>query len=264
MEKRRVDVGRILGEVFSLYRAHSGPLLVLAAAVFLPVAFIGALLNGSDAIGAAIASGIISGPATLLYAGLAAPVVVAHRRGQPLPEPGDMMDFAQPVAGPLLHAGLLGLTGIIAGTILLIVPGLILLTIWAVVGPAIALERRDVIEAFRRSQELVRGNGWQVFGIVLLLIVMLTMAGLALQAAGEAVAGITGAFVMGWLAAVVLAPPEGLFVSVLFLDLGGSAEPARQAEVERAEEAPAEEAPAEKPADGPKEPDSDANRALGP
>ncbi len=235
MEQRRVDVGRILGEVFSLYRAHSGPLLVLAAAVFLPVAFVGALLNGSDAIGAAIASGIISGPATLLYAGLAAPVVVAHRRGQPLPEPGDMMDFAQPVAGPLLLGGLLWLTGIIAGTILLIVPGLILLTIWAVVGPAIALERRSVIEAFRRSQELVRGNGWQVFGIVLLLIVMLTVAGLALQAAGEAVAGITGAFVMGWLAAVVLAPPEGLFVSVLFLDLGGSAEPARQAEAEREE-----------------------------
>jgi hypothetical protein len=241
VETRPIDVRRILGEVLSLYRAHSGPLLVLAAAVFLPVAFVGALLNGVDALGAAIAAAVISGPATFLYAGMAAPVVVAHRRGRPLPEPGDMLDFAQPVIWPLLLGGLMWLTGILAGIILLIVPGLILLTIWAVVAPAIALERNSVIEAFKRSQALVRGHGWQVFGIVLLLIVLLTVMALAMQAAGEAAGGITGAFIAGWLAAVVLAPPEGLFVSILFLDLGGSPEPADRAEAERVEEARSEE-----------------------
>ena len=39
--------------------------------------------------------------------------------------------------------------------VLLIVPGLILLTIWAVIAPVIVVERSGVIDAFRRSRELV-------------------------------------------------------------------------------------------------------------
>ena len=45
----------------------------------------------------------------------------------------------------------------------MIVPGLILITIWAVVAPSIVVEDKGVFEAFGRSRELVRGNGWKVF-----------------------------------------------------------------------------------------------------
>ena len=54
-----------------------------------------------------------------------------------------------------------------SASLLLIIPGLILLTIWAVFAPAIVIERIRVIDAFGRSRELVRGNGWPVFGVII-------------------------------------------------------------------------------------------------
>ena len=65
--------------------------------------------------------------------------------------------------------------GILVGFILLIVPGLFLLTIWAVVAPVTVLERPGIFAAFGRSRELVRGHGWTVFGA--LVLVFLDRAG---------------------------------------------------------------------------------------
>ena len=70
-------------------------------------------------------------------------------------------------------AGILAGLGIAAGLVLLIVPGLILLTMWVMVIPAVVLEDRGVIESFGRSRALVRGNGWNVFGVIVLTILLL-------------------------------------------------------------------------------------------
>ena len=58
------------------------------------------------------------------------------------------------------------------GFILIIVPGLILITIWSVAAPVVVLENPGVFAALRRSRELVRGNGWQVFGVILVLYIV--------------------------------------------------------------------------------------------
>ena len=55
------------------------------------------------------------------------------------------------------------------GLVLLVVPGLFLITIWAVIAPVIVLERAGVFESFGRSRHLVKGNGWQVFGVLVIL-----------------------------------------------------------------------------------------------
>jgi hypothetical protein len=49
------------------------------------------------------------------------------------------------------------------GFLLLLVPGFIVATMFAVVLPIVNLERRGVIDSFRRSATLVRGNGGRVF-----------------------------------------------------------------------------------------------------
>ena len=56
---------------------------------------------------------------------------------------------------------------------LLIAPGLFLMTIWIAVIPAIVLEDRGIGESFGRSRELVRGNGWNVFGVIVLTLLIL-------------------------------------------------------------------------------------------
>jgi hypothetical protein len=73
-----------------------------------------------------------------------------------------MLESVWPVLLGLIVASFLYGIGVAIGLILLIVPGLIVLTWWAVVAPVIVIERAGIIEAFGRSRRLVDGNGWIV------------------------------------------------------------------------------------------------------
>ncbi len=57
--------------------------------------------------------------------------------------------------------------GVFAGLVLLIVPGLVVLTWWSLFVPVIVLEGQGPLRALRRSRELVRGRGWFVFRVIL-------------------------------------------------------------------------------------------------
>jgi len=57
------------------------------------------------------------------------------------------------------------------GFLLLMVPGLVLATIWFVVLPACIVERLGPWTSLRRSLQLTKGHRWKVFGLVLLLLV---------------------------------------------------------------------------------------------
>jgi hypothetical protein len=56
--------------------------------------------------------------------------------------------------------------------ILLFVPGLILLTMWAIALPANTVERTGVLESLSRSRELTRGRRWRVFGTIIIPILI--------------------------------------------------------------------------------------------
>ena len=78
-------------------------------------------------------------------------------------------------------AGLISaIIGIALGLILLIVPGLVLLTWWVVIIPAIVLENRSAGESFGRSRDLVRGYGWNVFGVIVLTILLLIVVSIVI------------------------------------------------------------------------------------
>jgi hypothetical protein len=78
-----------------------------------------------------------------------------------------------PRLNTLTLAGLLAAVGITIGFLLLIVPGLILITLWLLIVPAIMLENRGVFESFGRSRQLVSGHGWSVFGVIVLTVLIL-------------------------------------------------------------------------------------------
>jgi hypothetical protein len=78
---------------------------------------------------------------------------------------GSAMHAAWKRAGALLGVSLLTGVGVGVGLILLVVPGLFLFTRWSLAVPAVMLEGRSPREAMRRSAELVKGHGWQVFAI---------------------------------------------------------------------------------------------------
>ena len=78
---------------------------------------------------------------------------------------------------------------------LLIVPGLLLSTIWFVALPACIVERLGPGTSLRRSLQLTNGHRWKVFGLVFLLLIPLvsgSLGGAWLRAATSTFIGLVG------------------------------------------------------------------------
>src|SRR5205809_3589990 len=84
-------------------------------------------------------------------------------------------------AGALLGVSLLTGIGVGVGLFLLVVPGLVLFTRWSLAVPAVMIEGRSPVEAMRRSTQLVKGHGVQVFAIFLTVSVAAGLASFALE-----------------------------------------------------------------------------------
>ena len=74
--------------------------------------------------------------------------------------------------GALILADLLATVIILVGLVALIIPGLVAITLLAVVGPVIEIERQHAVAGLRRSAHLARPHFWRVaaFGTLPLLL----------------------------------------------------------------------------------------------
>jgi hypothetical protein len=132
---------------------------------------------------------------------------------------GDIFARVSPAVLPLVVAGLLAGLGIALGFMLLIVPGLILLTIWAVIGPVIVLERTSALESFGRSRALVRGHGWTVFAIVLITGLLSSIASSILQTAFSFLPRFLEILIGGTIAQAVVAPLMAIAIALTYFRL---------------------------------------------
>jgi hypothetical protein len=216
----RIEPGRVIGEAFQTYRDHAGALLGGAVIVIGLAAVINGLFATTGSLALVAVGVLISIVAGVLYAGYVVKLVQDVRDGRRDFSVGELFSAAAPYIGTLFLNGLLAGIAITIGFVLIIVPGLILITIWSVIAPSIVVEDRGVIEAFGRSRELVRGNGWNVFGAIvlafLIVIAVSIVAGLIGSALGDA-----GRVVLQAIANVITAPIAALVASILFFDLGG-------------------------------------------
>jgi hypothetical protein len=89
------------------------------------------------------------------------------------------------------------------------------------------VERPKGLDAFGRSRALVKGHGWQVFGVIVIVIVLLLLVavvtGILIGSVGDG-----GGAVAGWVLSVVAAPVSALAAAVLYFALRvAHGEPAR-------------------------------------
>src|SRR5258707_15434098 len=98
--------------------------------------------------------------------------------------PGQLLRSVAPVLGSLVLVAVVAGILIVIGFVLIIVPGLILLTIWSVAVPAGVIGRPPGLAALGRRRGLVRGNGWPGVGGVLVLCFPVLGGSLAPQAGG--------------------------------------------------------------------------------
>lgn len=214
----QLDIGRVISNVFDLYAKYAGVLLPLAAAVFIVDAAFQAL--GLVSTGLALLAGLVSIVLTTLFTGMVVSLVDDVRDGRLDQSPGELARSVTPVLLPLFAVSLLAGIGIGIGFVLLIIPGLILLTIWSVVSPVVVLERPGVFAAFGRSRQLVKGNGWQVFGVIVLFFLIFIAIGVVFGIIG-AILGDVGNVIFNYIGTVLTAPLVALAAAVLYFELKG-------------------------------------------
>ena len=193
-------------KLISLYRRiahtylHRSPsLLLVAILVFVPLGLVDALaaevnldaLNINNGIKvAALLAAVSAVTATSLlgevfYSGAVA-VSLTHPVGEPPPSLRAIarrLNYRRLIAIDLIYVGL-----VLVGMVAFIVPGVLFFVWFGLSGAVVEIEERTVRGALGRSWELVRGNFWVVFFVLV-----------PVEVVGDALAEGVASLVHGWL-----------------------------------------------------------------
>ncbi len=218
---QHISLEAVVGRMWEIYRDQAGVLLGTAVVLFAVQFLVYLLLPGLVGILTALLFWVLS----TLYQGMVVELVQDIQDGRRDHSVGELLRSVEPVLLPLMAVSLIFGICVGIGFLLLIVPGLILLTIWAVVGPVMVLERPGVFATFGRSRQLVRGNGWNVFGVIVVLYLAVVVVSVAAGLISNGL-GAFGRSLIQWAANAAIAPVAALTASVLYFALRGQqAEP---------------------------------------
>jgi hypothetical protein len=181
-------VGEILTDAFELYRRHWQNLILIVAVIVIPLSFLQVLIGdawiregitreelrgGVEVVDGALLAGVLASlvvaiTSILMWTVLTGAVTRAAAGtflGRDL-EIGESYRYGFARFWSIVLIGVLSALAIVAGFILLIVPGFIVLTFLSCSIPALVIEDQRGRAALRRSWNLVRGFGWPVFGTI--------------------------------------------------------------------------------------------------
>lgn len=222
-----IDIGRVIDRTFGIYRDQFSVLIPVSAVVFVVAGLLSDALTAA-APGLFVFAFLIGLVANALFTGMVVGLVADVQDGRRDASVGRLLRSVSPVLGKLILVGLVAAIGEGVGFILLIVPGLILVTIWAVFAPVVVLERPDGLGALGRSRELVRGNGWRVFAVIFFMFLLVGVFGGGLTVAAGLIGSGVG-LVVRLIVSVFVSPLASLAAAVLYFELGGSAAVAAEA-----------------------------------
>ena len=170
---RAKSVGQVIADALRCYAAYPALFAALTLAVVVPYGVIVRLVEQANLVGPTRHGALAA--LVLLLAGvlLVGPLISAlhihalvdigeHRvpRAREVFPRG--LRVLPVVAAAQIVAGIL--TGV--GFVLFVVPGVILLAVWAVVAQVAAIERTDWLGALRGSAQLTRGARWHALGVL--------------------------------------------------------------------------------------------------
>ena len=138
---------------------------------------------------AALITTVVDSFSAMVFAGAAEQLVHRWEEGERRVKVKGLLSRVPPVILPLLAVASLQALAVGVGIALLIIPGFIIWTFTAVVGPVVVAEEVGIRRSFRRSFRLVRGNARRVFFIVftieVLAGVVAVLIGLVFKSIGE-------------------------------------------------------------------------------
>ena len=221
----------VIGEAWGIYKTHWRHLLTISFVTYLIVSVLTAILAAILTWFGALIGFFISLVAVFWLQAALVKAVEDVRDGRADMSFQETFEAAKPRLASVLVAGILASLGIAIGLLLLIVPGLILMTIWAVIIPVIVLEGKSAGESFSRSRELVRGHGWGVFGVIVLTVLLLIGFEIVLALILSPLADWLKSFVSTVVSGTITAAFIAVVLTLLYFRLKAAKEPAAQEHV---------------------------------
>jgi hypothetical protein len=215
----------VIGEAWQMYKAHWKHLLAIAFVIYLAAAIISAILGLLGRTGLYLAL-LVSILALFLLQATLVKAVQDVRDGRADLSISETMNQARPYLPRVIGAGILAAIAIGIGLALIIVPGLILITLWAVFVPVIVIEGSGALASFGRSRELVRGRAWHVFGTLVLTWIILFVVQIILGLIFRFVPYSVRTGLASVISGTLVAPFIALVVTLMYYRLVGSMAPA--------------------------------------
>lgn len=175
----RFDIGEVVQRTFRTIGANFVPFFLLGIGATIPSLVSGFLLGAHIAgqstfsatgIVETLAVGFVSFFFSVVLQAALTYGTVTYQNGQPVSIVRALLIGVREFF-PLLAIAILAAIGIFFGIILFIVPGIMLIVMWAVAVPARVVERTGIFESFSRSAELTSGYRWPIFATLLLFFV---------------------------------------------------------------------------------------------
>ena len=213
----------VLSEAWGMYKTFAKHLLAIAFVIYVIAAIIAAILSLAGTFGALLGSLVTIIAAYLLQATLVK-AVQDVRDGRVDMSIGETIAAARPYLWSVAGASILAGIAIGIGLILVIVPGLILATIWAVIVPVIVIERTGALASFGRSRELVRGRAWHVFATLVLVYIILIVVDIVLGAIFSFLPHVLGSGLSQVISGTIVAPFLAIVVTLVYYRLVGSSQ----------------------------------------
>ena len=232
-------VGEILAHAFQIYRMHWQHLIALVAVIVIPLSILEVVLtdliigdafetttttNGTVVVNGSIA-GVIAGSlavaavSILMWTVLTGAITRAAAGtflGRDL-DIGESYRFGLARFWSIVLVGILTGLAVVAGFLLLVIPGVFVLVRLTCTLPALVIEDQRGRAALSRSWNLVSGFGWKVFGTI---IVAGLMTGLVNSLLTAPFANSTALRIVGQSIASVITMPYTALVGILiYLDL---------------------------------------------
>lgn len=207
----KLDPTATIGQAFKIYTGNAATLLPIAFGLFAIQAVLALVLEASF-IGALIGA-LVSIVLTFLFQGIIVEVARDVEDGHLDSSFGQLVAAVKPAILPLFLVAIVTGIAIVIGFLLIIIPGFIAMTWFALVAPVVVLERPGVFAALTRSRELVKGSGWQVFALILFNAVLANIA------SRVGISGSGGAVLVSWVISSLIAPLTALVIAVAYLRL---------------------------------------------
>jgi hypothetical protein len=212
----------VLGEAWGFYRRFAAHFLTIAFVLYLVTAVIVAVLTVSAGATGYFLAAVIEFVAAFLVQAAMVKAVQDVRDGQADLSVGGTISAAAPFVLPVAGASLLAAIGIGIGLVVLIVPGLILLTYSSLIVPTIVVGESGALSSFGKSWRAISGHFWQAFGTYVLVFLIWIAFNIVLGLALLAVPAAVRSFVSSVIAGTLLAPLYALVVTLVYYRLSES------------------------------------------